>query len=90
MMSLDSIVHNRTIYNVFDWLGDIGGLLGILGSIGGILFSTVTYFFGNKMDMYLMRNLFKYDPPDVNDDPDDELVSPIKKKIETLSKRKPL
>ena len=89
-MSLDSIVHNRTIYNVFDWLGDIGGLLGILGSIGGILFSTVTYFFGNKMDMYLMRNLFKYDPPDVNDDPDDELVSPIKKKIETLSKRKPL
>ena len=47
MMSLDTIVHNRTIYNVFDWLGDIGGLLGILGSIGGILFSTLTYCFGN-------------------------------------------
>ena len=37
MMSLDSVVHNRTIYNAFDWLGDIGGLLGILASIGGVI-----------------------------------------------------
>ena len=47
VMSLDVIEHNRTIYNMFDWLGDIGGLLGILASIGGLLISMLTFIFGS-------------------------------------------
>ena len=46
-MSLDVIEHNRTIYNMFDWLGDIGGLLGILASIGGLLISMLTFIVGS-------------------------------------------
>ena len=58
-MSLDTIVHNRTIYNVFDWLGDIGGLLGILSSIGMFLMSTLTFCVGSQMEKYLITDLFK-------------------------------
>ena len=75
IMSLDTVVHNRVIYNVFDWLGDIGGLLGILASLGGVLMSMLTYCFGSKMDRFLTGKLFKFETPDLDDDLDAESFS---------------
>ena len=90
MMSLDTVVHSRTIYNVFDWLGDIGGLMGILVSIGGFIMSLHTFSFGSKLDKLLIRNLFKHDIPNIDDDADSKSVPPDEKMIEGLARRKPV
>ena len=38
----------------------------------------------------MIRNLFKHDPPDINNDQDGEFFTPDEKQIEKLLKRKPL
>ena len=58
-MSLDIINHNRAIYSALDFLGDVGGLLSILGDLGRIIVSLQMLLFGSKIQKYLVDNLFK-------------------------------
>ena len=36
-LSLDKQRYSRSTYSSLDWLGDVGGLFGILVSIGGLI-----------------------------------------------------
>ena len=56
----DAIIHkSRTIYNVLDFLGDVGGLLDALRLIGGQLVSLATSSF---LTMSLISQIFFYVP----------------------------
>ena len=36
-MSLDRVEHERVVYGILDWLGDVGGLLEALSYISGAI-----------------------------------------------------
>ena len=42
--------NNRSIYNLLDLLGDIGGLSDMLRLIAGILIQIITVIFGSSLD----------------------------------------
>ena len=48
----------RTIYNVLDFLGDIGGLLDALNYIGAFFVWILT---GNGLAQYMVSRVFKID-----------------------------
>ena len=52
-------MHQRSIYNALDWLGDIGGLLDALTVIGSFLMTIYTFIIGDPLDSYILYNLFK-------------------------------
>ena len=41
-MNLDKFKIVRTVYTTLDWLGDVGGLMGILFDMGGFLLMFIT------------------------------------------------
>ena len=49
----------RSIYNGLDFLGDVGGLLDGLTAIGSLLMTIFFFLFGNPLDTYLLKSLFK-------------------------------
>ena len=46
--------NNRSIYNILDLLGDIGGLADMLRLIAEILIQISTVIFGSSLDQYLL------------------------------------
>ena len=58
-MSRNVQYHSRSIYSILDFLGDVGGLLGILEPIGGIIVSLFSFCFMSKMENFIMLNTFK-------------------------------
>ena len=55
-MELNKESIDRTVYTFLDWLGDVGGLMGILFDIGGFCLIFVT---GNGLNYLLLSSLFK-------------------------------
>lgn len=43
-LDLDQYVIERQTYSVLEWLGDVGGLFGILGLIGGTIIGPIAKF----------------------------------------------
>ena len=58
---VDVKVYKRSIYNVFDWLGDIGGLLDALTAFGGIIISLFTFVRGDQLEAFLLSTVYKKD-----------------------------
>ena len=58
MMSLDELTHTRNVYNLLDYLGDMGGCLDALKYIGSFLVWILT---GDSLGSYLISKLFKRD-----------------------------
>ena len=58
-MSLNRIVHSRTVYSIFDLLADVGGLSDILFQIGGMLLSSITFLTGSGLNRLLISSIFK-------------------------------
>ena len=50
---------SRQVYNVLDFLGDVGGLKDALILIGSLLMQVFSIVVGNPLDNYLLRALFK-------------------------------
>ena len=59
--SRDIKEHKRTIYGPLDFLGDVGGLSGILEDIGGIFMVLLHLITGNPYTTYLLNNIFQKD-----------------------------
>ena len=55
-MSLDTVMISRETYSILDWLGDIGGLNGILLSIVEICVAPFASF---SLQKYLLTSFFK-------------------------------
>ena len=54
--NLDLTVIARNIYNVFDYISDIGGMLGILVSSAALFLHIWTY---NDLEDYMVTRLYK-------------------------------
>ena len=55
-MELNKQSIDRTVYTLLDWLGDVGGLQGIIFDIGGFLLMFIS---GNGLTYLLLSSLFK-------------------------------
>ena len=58
-MSRDVIYNNRSIYGVWDFLGDVGGLFDMLKHLTELMFALSSYLFGSNMNRYIYSALFK-------------------------------
>ena len=57
-MSLNTVSYSRSIYSVFDLLGDVGGLYSILLDIGAIIAMIPALVFGSSLDIFLSSAIF--------------------------------
>ena len=57
-MHSDTVVYERSVYTMWDWLGDIGGLFGTLHILGGYIISIISYLTGSSAARSLIGNLF--------------------------------
>ena len=57
-MSLNTVSYSRSIYSVFDLLGDVGGLYSILLDIGAIIAMIPAFVFGSSLDRFLRSEIF--------------------------------
>ena len=55
-IDLNLYVAERTVYTFLDWLGDVGGLMGILFDFGGLI---VMFIVGNGLSYMLIKEVFK-------------------------------
>ena len=53
------VKHSRQIYNLLDWVGDIGGLIDGLTAIGGFFMIIYASIFGDALNHFLLQKLFK-------------------------------
>ena len=60
-MSLNIMSHNRAIYSVLDFLGDVGGLFDMLKLIGEVLISLMTMIFGSSLNKHMLEKLYRLD-----------------------------
>ena len=70
VMSHDVVMIERTVFNFFTLLGDIGGFYGLLGSIFATIHGILNY---NKTENYIVQQLYrsersKSDAPSNDDD----------------------
>ena len=59
-MHPDKIYQWRGVYTFWDFMGDIGGLTGILSLIGMVFMSFVTTISGSRLKRFLIANIFKF------------------------------
>ena len=69
-MSHDVVMIERSVFNFFTLLGDIGGFYGLLGSIFATIHGILNY---NKTENYIVQQLYrsersKSDAPSNDDD----------------------
>ena len=57
-MSTDTVSHERSVYTVWDWMGDVGGLFGTLSIIGAQIVSLTSYISGNSLMRELIERLY--------------------------------
>ena len=55
--SQDQLLIDRSTYSFLDWLGDVGGLLGALMSIGAFITKPISTF---TLDAMLLTNVFMW------------------------------
>ena len=60
-LDLDTVTEMRTIYGVFDFLGDVGGLLDLLQLFAGIIVRLFAWVAGSNLNIFLIETLFKKD-----------------------------
>ena len=53
--------HKRTIYNLLEVLGDVGGLGDSLTKIGAFVIALYQFFSGHQMSQYLVSSIFERD-----------------------------
>ena len=58
-MSLNTQLHNRSVYSILDFLGDVGGLLSILLSIGALFVSLIHVFSKSFLERHVVNKVFK-------------------------------
>ena len=58
MMHTDTEQHNRSVYSILDFLGDVGGLLSILLPIGGAFIALLDELFNQTLDSYIIKKVF--------------------------------
>ena len=61
LLELDTVTEMRTIYGVFDFLGDVGGLLDLLQLFAGINVRLFAWVAGSNLNIFLIETLFKKD-----------------------------
>lgn len=61
-MSLNKRNHIRSVYSVLDFLGDVGGLLSILISIGGVIINIFNMFVLTLTDLSIIQRVFEGQP----------------------------
>ena len=59
MRDQDIYQHKRTIYTVWDWLGDIGGLFDMLKLLAKPMLKFYSLIFGSGLEAFLIKSLFK-------------------------------
>ena len=59
MMDLYRVSNQRSVYTIWDWMGDIGGLYGSLFLIGDQALALITYLFGDSLSLKLISTIFK-------------------------------
>ena len=58
-------VHSRAVYTFWDLMGDVGGLHDALVIFASWVMSISTFFAGSGLDRYLVSNLFKVEPKEI-------------------------
>ena len=58
-MSLNTKHHIRSVYSILDFLGDVGGLLSILISIGGVIINTFYMCFLTLTEISVIQKVFE-------------------------------
>ena len=84
-MSSDIIYEERSIYTFWDLLGDVGGLFGSLTFLSSIYISLVEYVIGNRLNQFLIAQLFTIERKQAKQASNDELSETLK----SIRKRKP-
>ena len=54
-----TVEHTRSIYTIWDLLGDVGGLFDMLKIIGSPLVSFLSFVVGSGLEIHLIQLLFK-------------------------------
>ena len=62
-MSLDSISYERSVYTLWDWMGDVGGLYGTLTIIGHYAVALVSYITGHGIVKEIIESLYRREAP---------------------------
>ena len=62
-MSPESTIYSRSVYTVWDWLGDLGGLYGTLYLMGSYIVKLTSYIAGDSLTLQLIENLYKFEAP---------------------------
>ena len=57
-LNFDSVTETRQIYTIWDFLGEVGGLMDMLKLIGQPLISLIHIIFGSGLSRLLFRSLF--------------------------------
>ena len=83
-ISPESIIHQRTVYNSLDLIGDVGGLLDGLTAIGGFLITIYSFIVGDPLESYISKSVFKIDTEKI-----DQSNLPLKQQIQNIESRKP-
>ena len=58
-VSEEMIHHKRSVYTIYDLLGDLGGLFGMLEIFCQVLLTATTALFGDGLEQYLIGSIFK-------------------------------
>ena len=57
-MSLDSTSFERSVYTLWDWMGDVGGLYGSLTIIGHYIVALMSYITGHGIIKEIIESLY--------------------------------
>ena len=60
-MSADKVIHDRAVYGVLDFLGDVGGLADALVKIGACLLSIIRFITGDNLSLNLINRIYEKD-----------------------------
>ena len=65
-MDLTTEEHKRDVFTVWDCLGQVGGLYGILCPLGAVIVYVCNFLIGSSLDRFITRQLFKFEKKGVS------------------------